>query len=1253
MSKKNVMEISVNIFQCELLAMVKDIVWKDKYTANLYENNTDPKIVDQFLAVNRGLLTFDSIYQFDINALKAVGFVGDILEQCLENKYYIPEDMRDLASKAHCNELLKKDQITGRYIHYKEMNNYYRRLYGLPDIEDTDYIYNTKYDDIDKTTPIHELPITDRYTLEERGYIDELIKKYPKKKYLKYIASKMIDPYKSRTADRFDILWINTTGTANMNQAFLDVYDNCRQTVIRTYYRSDMGKSNELYEGFIAICILFMSINLMFYKYLETDITRDFFDIESLKYVYESYGVPFYPLIPINLHKKIVKNINILLSYKGSTRVFYKLFDLFGYGQIDIYEYYMLKIHKVSSDGTPIFNYDKDGNPKPEDDYNIKFGEVKLYEDPPLELADPGNHLDYTEMTSNDPYWVSDPALLDKLMKEKFNFLETKYLGIKTVFDMLEIVYESAFFYKIILDNRYLLEKTLIFFGGTNKFYNIFVITIYIAAIICRKHGYEGVISSKLPIVSKIIGYNFKADITLIRKDCMEDDILKNDNELFEYLLSINVNSLDSINRALDKIRDLKKFLLDRMWRSKTEEVYTAYRDLYQTLITSDFIEDVFKKKNGEVAESFSELLKDLSIELYVRMTSDGFDLDEELDSLFILFEKSFESLKWIRYSDGLDLGPLLEQLFLLLKFFKSAKVELTDYRIVYMISKPEANFIKFIGEIMSQEHSILGPDDRFDWLTDLVRLYEKIVYADRFMKIKDDYQHILELKMIDDKFDKIKDELIECITKVRDTQAIIYISDYLTHVKSWTDIYSKLGIEDCNHLFSEDVLYPTIFYILDDSLLILKTLIYMIEECDRRPESIINFNTRIHDIVEWIIDIIGKQRTELWLTDLLLEAHFIIYPDHFNYLIDKCNHLFSHVFVDDQFIELKDKIFSCIEKFRIPSTILQLSDYIRNESSDDIISSLTLSDCAHIFSEEFYETEELYEFGNSVMQLKSAICMIEEEDRRMKSIMCWNTIIHDISEIVTIISTNSRSKFSFEDWLIEYHQSLTEDKFEQWKDSCKNFMNIIYPSSSFNMIQDAIINCISAISGKNTALQLSDGTMEILTEDIFSNLTIRDLCNIFTEEFNSEEYKKIGESILRFKAELSSIENEDMRSEAIIAWNTIICDIYEIVSYINNDKGTIFQLSDKLLIHNDTILESKNLKFMDTAIEYKKELWYGSFINYATKIIEVYEETHKVKTNLFLTAGINGLDENTHINDKAALFHDSLQLIYERIDPD
>lgn len=114
--------------------------------------------------------------------------------------------------------------------------------------------------------------------------------------------------------------------------------------MISVFYTEGLRqREGRYYESFIAMSILFMALNYMNYKYLDVDIDRDFYDLDSLKLIYEAYGVPFYEDIPLTYHKRIVKNINRLIKYKGSNKVFVELCDLFDYDILGIYQYYLLK----------------------------------------------------------------------------------------------------------------------------------------------------------------------------------------------------------------------------------------------------------------------------------------------------------------------------------------------------------------------------------------------------------------------------------------------------------------------------------------------------------------------------------------------------------------------------------------------------------------------------------------------------------------------------------------------------------------------------------------------------------------------------------------------------------------------------------------------------------------------------------------------------------------------------------------------
>ena len=114
-----------------------------------------------------------------------------------------------------------------------------------------------------------------------------------------------------------------------LERDFREVYAECTNFMILRYYSEAYRNQYEFYEGFVGLAILFMTLQRMHSKYLEADMTRDFYDLDSIRIVYEAYSVPFFESIPVNYHKDIIKAINRLISYKGSNTVFFDLFSLF------------------------------------------------------------------------------------------------------------------------------------------------------------------------------------------------------------------------------------------------------------------------------------------------------------------------------------------------------------------------------------------------------------------------------------------------------------------------------------------------------------------------------------------------------------------------------------------------------------------------------------------------------------------------------------------------------------------------------------------------------------------------------------------------------------------------------------------------------------------------------------------------------------------------------------------------------------
>lgn len=718
--------LGASSFMTELLFITKDIVWKNEVEAQANETTDSSYAAELYMLAMRGELTFESIYYFDREVLLTAGLTEEEAVNVNDMKTLIPVELRDLVVRLQTKYIID---------HYEELNNYYRRLNGLPDLEDTEFFYNTKYPELsDSTTPLHQLGVSALYTLETYGYLNELYEANPTKKYLLHMGSKKISPYIARMSNRFSILYMNSSEFTNINNAFRDCYNACKYSLTRSLYVGEMRKENPYYDNFMALCILFMSIQQMFALYLDADLTRDFYDYESLKYVYDSYGVPFYASIPLDYHIKIVKNINRLISHKGSTKVFFELFDIFNYGTMDVFDFYILKLHKFEN-GKPVFAYNPDGTLDKKAMYELKFSQVRLYDNPPLELSDSSNHLSYYDMTVNDKYWITDGDLLDKIYEHEFNYMETKYIGVRTVFDLMSIVTETAYLFKLLVDRREATSSLSVYFSVMNTTIDLYTLIIYIAALTCAKFGYEGQLSGNPAYVSKVMGFNFKQNLDEILNKIEKDEYLKNDPKLYNLLYNMSINNIADLNTIFSNIKFLYRYLTDKKATAKTLKEYHAYSDLYNTLLVSEYMNDTFKKSNGQPALSFADLLGDLYPDLYIRYQNIGGEIDSELNTTIAMFEQCLLSIKYLQLGVTLNSNAMLEHLFKLLEFFKSAKAELTGYQVGYTMTKRNDTMNKYILTTEKETYKYPLVRSDIDMLYDWIELFSEMMQIEDTIK--------------------------------------------------------------------------------------------------------------------------------------------------------------------------------------------------------------------------------------------------------------------------------------------------------------------------------------------------------------------------------------------------------------------------------------------------------------------------------------------------------------------------------------
>lgn len=917
---------SSEIFFDELLRISSNIIWKNPMRTISGEMSENSIYVEQYILSRQGRLTFSLVEQFSEDVLLSLGLDNELIASCMDNSYNIPVTLRELAVER---------QMEYNINNYEERNNYYRMLNGLPDIEETEneWFYNTSYPNISEADiPIHKLDSSQLYALESAGFIDDLISKNPKKEYLKHLTSKKIDIYTARQSNDYSILWITTSNYTNLLQDFIDTYDQCRYMIINVFYQKIMTNSNESYIGFIGLMILFQTILQMHRKFLDTDITRDFYDEDSLRQVYDSYNVPFFTSIPIEFHKKIVKNINVLLSHKGSTRVFYDLFDIFGLDNMAVFEFYMMKVHRFK-DGKPVFYYNEDGSLNKKEMYEIKFGKVQLYNDPTSEMQEPRNQITYEDLIRNDPYWINDKALLDKIYEEDFNYMESKYLGIQTTFNLMKIIYETSYYLKMIIDNREFLSYTTVYNSSIHSETNLFDLVIYTCSLMMKKYGYEGNIPTDIHSIGSVMGFNFQQNLKVLKENISSNDYLKNDSVLIKYLETMDVSSLDSVKRVYSNLTDLRSYIVRKMSYTDDVSVYWAYYELYQLIMYSEYTRESFKKSNGKTAETFDDLLKDISPDLYLKLEelSDS-DIDEELSDSLYLLKNSCNTLSHIQYSNSFTIDTLIEYLFKLLDFFKSAKADLTGYELVFSLISSAENIIKFMNVItyIYDDHSSDPQYSIIDELSDLIWLIkDRNNLLDKF-KLISKMNYTWDSTIIHDIIEYLEDQLkmiSEVITSLYSSQ--IFIEELSTEeINILGD--DSIDQKDQLHLLW-DKIAEILKFVIDDEHILFDKLIHITDiignglSIDEKISLMVKIS--ITEFIKFKKEYILNDKISMNIDSYKLESITPI----LHYLITAIN--------DNNYINLNikfnDNIKSLSESYNKMSS---LYDLFENISEDEII---------------------------------------------------------------------------------------------------------------------------------------------------------------------------------------------------------------------------------------------------------------------------------------------------------------------------
>ena len=385
---------------------------------------------------------------------------------------------------ANIKEILLNEERSIVIATYDEPNKYYVTLSGKPfkgnkDIP-ADKILMIPDDFYDKYSsdaailraqPIHELPLKYQELFMNSEYYEEYLKKYPECLYLKYIGGNSIPIEISRRARDGDIMNINTnklntyhpiygnvTVDSTIVHAFSNIYRSTRNYVYQTL-RGDFSDIYPNYNDLIRFLTIYMSIGASINEFQKKSSKLIYMNNVTANNLFMLYGLPSVimegtPMI------EFLKKFRLLLMDKG-TNIVYRVKDLIGYQDTDIYTLVMVK-QQVFEEGKPVYHYGENGERTPVS--RIVFRRLGTTDDNTsyFKFRESKKEYDWKDIADGDPRWWNDSTTEAMLQDMNYTLSNSKYIQLSTHMSMTDIWWQCVIFLRGLLDRRQETQTTLL-----------------------------------------------------------------------------------------------------------------------------------------------------------------------------------------------------------------------------------------------------------------------------------------------------------------------------------------------------------------------------------------------------------------------------------------------------------------------------------------------------------------------------------------------------------------------------------------------------------------------------------------------------------------------------------------------------------------------------------------------------------------------------------------------------------------------
>ena len=744
------------IYECQTM-IYEGIVFKNEEEANKYETLDTIKLSDRYADIIEGKSTF-KFFDYDMELLNQVPYLTKKQKlQMARNNALIPDSAKELLHKLAAERFIAN---------YEEPNNYYRMLNGLPNTDDAgihltpEQCYMIDVDDFDFGKYVHEMTPEEINILNVFSVLDLIKEEYPDKKYLNFLGDKKINPYIARRLPNFSVLYLPSSESTEVHNKFLERLEVNRVFFLKTVYSEAYKFRSDYYDNFIIIMILLQSFADMITLAPEYIIRREVFDLRTIQYIFESQGCEFYPEIPLKYQKRLVKNLNRLIKYKSCDKNLVDIVSLFGFDDIKLFKYYILRMPIVNEDGS--YRHDTIEDPKTgkdipdyENNYELKFLRVPIDEIADEHMRNYLNYKDYDTITTSDQYWdgpYDHNEIKHAILEKEFNVTMTKYLSVDSVYSLTELSFQLVYFINMVMFNGSIDNSKVILqipeISSTAEFPFIDTL-ICLYSLMYIYQGFEDDIIYDPIQYLAVMGFNFEVDMAALSTYVQEQGFTLEELGVSDFQIpKSGILTWNQLVEVYLKNKNIHDHLIKQINKANNKRIYDIYYNLYQSLMVTKLNYDYYRKLDGTVPQRYSDYLANKGSTLYsviedCRNTPKEADkrikitkyINDIVENIYIYLDR--EEFQFIFQNiPTVSLDFIRSYMYKVLNFFKSYKVDILDTNTIYKFDDKLGNKIKMIDDLWFRyiftKVDRVDIDDFIDALNVYLEPHEKIKPHDK-----------------------------------------------------------------------------------------------------------------------------------------------------------------------------------------------------------------------------------------------------------------------------------------------------------------------------------------------------------------------------------------------------------------------------------------------------------------------------------------------------------------------------------------